>query len=77
MLLLEDLEEGTEIHLGVKDPNGERKIINGIDRINNTFEFYCPTEIFGEYQGQFFIIKGDKVTTSFPFKYTVLKNIRY
>lgn len=75
LLLSEDLEEGTEIYIAIKNPEGKKNQIKGENRNNNIFEFYCPSDVEGDYAAEFHITIGDKIATTFPFYYKVNKSL--
>lgn len=75
LLVLENLEEGTEIHLGVRFSTGA-ELIKGEDRLNNTFEFQVPVKESRTVPAQFFISKGESQITTFPFEIVIKENIR-
>lgn len=74
LLVLDDLDNECEIHLGVKFSTGA-ELIKGENRTNNTFEFQVSVKEVGTFPAQFFISKGEQVTTTFGFKIEIKNNI--
>ena len=70
---------GLNIELAIRTPYGENIFIEPVTRSENKigesiFEYYVETAVVGKYKAEFHSKYDDKISTSFPFSYTVEDN---
>lgn len=70
---------GLNIELAIRTPYGENIFIEPVTRSENKigesiFEYYVETAVVGKYMAEFHFKYEDKISTSFPFSYSVEDN---
>ena len=70
---------GLNIELAIRTPYGENIFIKPVTKNENKigesiFEYYVETSVVGKYMAEFHTKCEEKISTSFPFSYTVENN---
>ena len=78
-LIVGDDSTGLNIELAIRTPYGENIIIHPVTRNKNKIaenisEYYVETAVVGKYKAEFHFKYEDKISTSFPFEYSVEDN---